>query len=56
MLKNNNKVKSNISKGERNLINISLGKKKPKNEKDHKLLNEINRIKKNGGTIIIPHD
>jgi len=56
MLKHTTKLKNGISKGERHLINISIGKKKPKNEKDQKLLNEIDRIKKNGGTIIIPHD
>jgi hypothetical protein len=51
-----NKLKSNISKGERNLINITLGKKKSKTEKDEKLRKEIEEIKKKGGGVHIPHD
>jgi len=53
---NSNKLKSNISKGERNLINITLGKKKSKTEKDEKLRKEIEEIKNKGGQVHIPHD
>ncbi len=49
-------VKNTISKGEKDLINLSIGKKKPKNDKDQKLVGQIEEIKKKGGQIYIPHD
>jgi hypothetical protein len=52
----NSKTKSPVSKGERDLINMTVGKKKPKNARDEKLTREINEIKKKGGQIYIPHD
>ncbi len=56
MLKYSSKIKESLSKGERDLINLSTGKKKPKTEKERKLHQEIEAIKKNRGTIVIPHD
>lgn len=49
-------MKNTISKAERDLINLSTGKKKPKTEKDQKLTDQIQEIKKRGGKIYIPHD
>lgn len=49
-------IKHTITKGEKDLINLSIGKKKPKNEKDRKLSTQIEEIKKKGGQIYIPHD
>lgn len=50
------KIKDSISKAERNLINLSTGKKKPKTEKEQKLTDQIQEIKRRGGKIYIPHD
>lgn len=55
-MKHGSKIKESISKGEKDLINLSLGKKKPKTEEDHKLLDDINKIKAKGGKIYIPYD
>ncbi len=52
----NNEFRNSISKGEKNLIDIAFGRKKPKSKRDKKLLQEINDIKKKGGQIDIPHD
>jgi hypothetical protein len=56
MLKDRVKIKESISKDEKNLVNLSLGKKKPKTEKDKKHLAEIDEIKRRGGSLYIPHD
>jgi len=50
------KIKDSISASERDLINLSIGKKKPKNQKDQKLSVQIQEIKKKAGKIYIPHD
>jgi hypothetical protein len=50
------KLKDSMSKGERNLINLSIGKKKAKTKEDRNNLEEIENIKKKGGRIYIPHD
>lgn len=50
------KMKSTISKMERDLIDFSLGKKKPKTRWEKKLVKEIKAIKKEGGMIEIPCD
>jgi len=55
-MNNNIKRKSALSKGERDLINITTGKKKPKSERDEKLAREIKGIKERGGRVYIPHD
>jgi len=55
-VKYSSKIKESLSKGERDLINLSTGKKTPKTEKERKLLQEIETIKKDRGIIIIPHD
>jgi len=55
MIKNNN-IKSPLSKSERDLVNMTTGKKKPKSARDQKLAREIDAIKKKGGQIHIPHD
>ncbi len=52
----NNDFRNSISKGEKNLIDLALGRKKPKSKRDKKLLQEINDIKKKGGQVEIPHD
>jgi succinate dehydrogenase flavin-adding protein (antitoxin of CptAB toxin-antitoxin module) len=49
-------MKNTISKAERDLINLSTGKKRPKTEKDQKLADQIQEIKRRGGKIYIPHD
>ena len=51
-----NKLKDTLSKGEKNLLNLTIGKKKAKTENDKKLLQEITEIKKKGGQVYIPHD
>jgi succinate dehydrogenase flavin-adding protein (antitoxin of CptAB toxin-antitoxin module) len=51
-----NKLKNIISKGEKNLVNLTIGKKKAKTKEDQKLLDEINEIKMRGGQVYIPHD
>jgi hypothetical protein len=50
------KSKDALSKGERKLINLSTGKKKPTTESEKRLVKDIDNIKKKGGQIYIPHD
>lgn len=52
----NKKKQSDISQAERNLINLSTGKKKPTSESEKQLLAQIDKIKKKGGQIHVPHD
>jgi len=55
-MSDNNDHRNSLSKEERHLVDLALGKKKPKNKKDKKFLKEINEIKEKGGLSYIPHD
>ena len=41
---------------EKDLIDLALGKRKPKNKFEKRVLRQIKAIRKKGGLIVIPHD
>lgn len=47
---------SRLTKAERDIIEFSLSKKKPKTVRDRKLLKNIQEIAKRGGIIEVPND
>jgi hypothetical protein len=47
---------SRLTKVERDIIEFSLSKKKPKTVRDRKLLKNIQEIAKRGGIIEVPND
>jgi hypothetical protein len=55
-MSDNNDHRNSISKEEKHLIGLALGKIKPKTKRDKKILKEINEIKEKGGQPYIPHD
>jgi hypothetical protein len=50
------KPPSRLTKAERDIIDFSLGKKKPRTVRERKLAKSIQEIVKQGGIIEVPND
>ena len=50
------KKETALTKKEKDLIDLSLGKKKAETEHEKKLLKQIKEIKQKGSILYIPHD